>query len=173
MCCLSCLLLVLGPVLTSVDKPNPTDTVVHQRVWAQVERSSEPIAVWVFLTDKGIKSLADYQRATALAKAGLHPRTLHRRKLRGSRGGRVGYDDIAVNLAHVERIQTSGAEIRVRSKWLNAVSVNATGQQIRQIASLPFVRSIEPVRQGRRTDVVPIESTNAIPLGKRRARGGE
>lgn len=173
MCFLFYLLLVFGPVLTSVDKPDPTDTVVHPRAWAQLQRSSEPIAVWVFLTDKGIKSLADYQRATALAKAGLHPRTLHRRKLRGSRGGRVGYDDIAVNPAHVARIQSSGAEIRVRSKWLNAVSVNATGAQIRQIAALPFVRSIEPVRQGRRTDVVPIESPKAMPLGQRRARGGE
>jgi subtilisin family serine protease len=165
-------LLIVGPFVNSADRLDSTDAVVHPGVWAQLENNPQPATVWVFLTDKGIKSLAEYHRATALAKAGLPERTLHRRKLRGSRRGSVGYDDIAVNQGYVDRIQSSGADIRTRSKWLNAVSVTATGRQMHRIAALPFVRSIEPVRRGRRAEVVPIESPKPVSLGERRAYGG-
>ena len=47
-------LFVFGPSSTSADKPESANEVVHPRVWAQLEHDSQTVAVWVFLSDKGI-----------------------------------------------------------------------------------------------------------------------
>ncbi|NJD09343.1 MAG: hypothetical protein FIB01_02490 [Gemmatimonadetes bacterium] len=43
------------------------------------------------------------------------------------------------------RIRATGAALRVESRWLRAVSVDATPAQVRSLERLPFVRRIAPV----------------------------
>ena len=57
--------------------------------------------------------------------------------------------------AWMEEIARTGARIRVRSKWLHSVSVRATKEQLKEIASLPFVRGLSPVARFRRVELVP------------------
>ena len=45
----------------------------------------------------------------------------------------------------LDQIRATGATIRTTSRWLNAVSVEATDQQLRRISALPAVASIRPV----------------------------
>ncbi|MBW2735135.1 MAG: S8 family serine peptidase [Deltaproteobacteria bacterium] len=52
--------------------------------------------------------------------------------------------------AHVEAIIATGARLRTRSRWLHALSVNATTDELESIARLPFVAAIRPVGRGMR-----------------------
>jgi serine protease AprX len=55
--------------------------------------------------------------------------------------------DVPVSEAVLSQIRQTGAAIRVVSRWLNAVSVEATPQQLQILNALPEVSSSEPVTQ--------------------------
>jgi subtilisin family serine protease len=76
-------------------------------------------------------------------------RALGRRALRGRIAG-LAETDRPLEPAFVAAIRATGARIRVESRWLNAISVEASPAQRSAIAALPFVRSIAPVARGAR-----------------------
>jgi len=45
----------------------------------------------------------------------------------------------------IAAIRRTGAEVRVESRWLRAVSVNATGAQLRRLRRLSFIQHMAPV----------------------------
>ena len=47
--------------------------------------------------------------------------------------------------SYVERIIRHGIAVRTQSKWLNAISVDATGQQQQWLLDQPFVSAVRPV----------------------------
>jgi serine protease AprX len=55
---------------------------------------------------------------------------------------------------YVAALQALGAEIRVHSRWLNAVSVEVDNHHAELIETLPFVDHVQPVRAGRRDQAV-------------------
>lgn len=59
--------------------------------------------------------------------------------------------DRPVNPACVQAIGATGATVRQRSRWLNAISVSATAAQQLQLEGLDCVRGMRPVRALRRT----------------------
>jgi subtilisin family serine protease len=97
--------------------------------------------MWVFLSGRG--PAADREVLPA------DERATWRREVRG-RGNRLSEPDIKVSRSHLRSLQASGARVRVQSRWFNAVSVQATPDQLDQIRQLPFVREIRPVALGRR-----------------------
>jgi serine protease AprX len=100
-----------------------------------------PERLWVFLTDKALTR--DGERE-AIDRAGveLSPRALWRRSKVGMQ---VNRNDVPVAASYVEAIAATGAEIVVKSRWLNAVSVVADAAQAAVIARLPFVREVRAV----------------------------
>jgi subtilisin family serine protease len=62
--------------------------------------------------------------------------------------------DIPVSPDYIDEIKYTGVTIRTVSKWLNAVSVSGTIEQLRSISDFPFVKKIDPVYGGKRKSPV-------------------
>ena len=106
--------------------------------------SDSAIAVWVFFTDKGIKTEGQYRKAIQECSYQLSERSIKRRKLRGKEPI-FDFTDIPVKKEYTDELEGLNLKIRVVSKWLNAASVMANKNQIQQIEKLHFVRTIEKV----------------------------
>jgi len=118
--------------------------------------------VWVHFVDKGPAA-----HGSALAPAlvsrqtELLPRTLARRQ---RARGPVAVDarDLPVSADHIAHVEATGARVRVTSRWLNAVSVDATPAQLVELAALPEVSHLTPVARGRR-DPSPSLAPSPLP----------
>ncbi len=105
---------------------------------------------WVFFSDKGFSrgSSAEH-RALRAAEERLSARCIERRQ-KAMRGGPVvTFEDIDLCPEYVDALAEM-TDIRERSRWLNAVSVDADEPTIRAVSELPFVRDVEPVATFRR-----------------------
>ena len=105
---------------------------------------------WISFTDKGPDSVNEQ-----LAKANglVTPRSLERRAKVFSSDKLVDYTDLPVYSGYVRQIREAGFEPVHYSRWLNAISVRATGDDLSAITELPFVSSVQPVLTGTRTPV--------------------
>jgi len=95
------------------------------------------IHAWIMFKDKGSDFVARKQNIT------LHPKTLERRKKLFPEP--VTWYDVPVYKEYINGIILVGAEIHRKSKWLNAVSVFASLNQIKTLAAMNFVKGIQPV----------------------------
>lgn len=105
-------------------------------------REDDQIHAWIMFKDKGPNVAARKQNIT------LHPKTLERRKKLFSEP--VTWYDVPVHQKYINRIISVGVEVRRESKWLNALSVFASMDQIQTIAGMNFVTRIQPVAKLRR-----------------------
>ena len=111
-------------------------------------QTDERVRIWVFFTDKGVHTTSQLQRALQEATGTINPRALTRRARVGATSGIL---DLPVPERYVRAVARTGAEIRHVTRWFNGVSAAATTDQVRSIASLSFVASIDVLRG------VPIE----------------
>lgn len=110
---------------------------------------------WIFFKDRG--RAASLDSAIATAASSLSPRALARRaKAMRERGGTgathtdspgqlVDERDLDPDASYVASVESIGARVRTRSRWLNAVSVEAGEQTIAALRVLPFVADVRPV----------------------------
>src|SRR5262249_5516225 len=91
--------------------------------------------VWVLFRDKG----------TDTASTALSPRALARRALRGDVRG-VTFEDRPLVRAYVEAVAARATRVRQEVPWLNAMSVEATADQVAALEALPFVAGVDLVR---------------------------
>ncbi|MBN1780480.1 S8 family peptidase [bacterium] len=105
-----------------------------------------PDRAWVFFKDKPeVQDLAKKPPFPA-HDLGITDRALSRRsKMRGNRE-LIDHYDLPVSEQYIRQIESLGAEIRVRSRWLNGVSLVCTEAQLGRIRSLGFVRSVQAVK---------------------------
>ncbi|MCK5832764.1 S8 family serine peptidase [bacterium] len=114
---------------------------------------------WVFFEDKGFQRGGRAEKeAISSVENRVSQRSLHRRALRGNP---LDYEDIPVFPKYIERIENSGAKIRVISKFLNAVSVEADETALSMIIELPFVEHTKPVASFRRDR--PFDLHESVP----------
>jgi serine protease AprX len=113
----------------------------------QQEGAARPQLVWVFFTDKGVRPEA----RLAEARASLTPRALSRRALRGRSHG-VGTLDLPLVQSYVDAVSSRVLRVRHESRWFNAVSVEATPEQVDALARLPFVERLDLVARYRRRE---------------------
>ncbi|NLP12356.1 hypothetical protein GX408_18295, partial [bacterium] len=99
--------------------------------------------VWIFFADKG-PQMGDRGALTA-ARSRLTVRAKKRRAKVLPADRLVDLSDLPVNAGYVQELMRRGVHIRTASKWLNAVSVSGTAQQMDQIRALPFVVRRAPV----------------------------
>lgn len=154
--CLSVLFVLLLPILCLSQEEGPfrqpaeTPKVdLRTQSFLKGLPPDSSTAVWVFFTDKGIESPAQYKVAVDEATGKLSERSLKRRMLRG-RLPWVDFTDIPVKEEYISELESLGAKIRVVSKWLNGASVMANREQVRKIESLSFVRAVKKVVTFRR-----------------------
>ena len=116
-------------------------------------RHDDNYHAWIYFTDKGMKTEADLVAALQLSMDNLDNRTRTRRsKVRHF--SLVDNRDIPVPTEYTEKVRSTGVLIRTVSKWLNAVSVSGTIEQLRSISGFPFVKKIDPVYGGKRKSPV-------------------
>lgn len=137
-------LLGIGPVpkgaqRTTVDFPAKVHRSVAQRF---EEAGLDTTPVWIFFTDKGpidhADAVSELLRTTSL-------RTVERRRLRRTAPGLFDERDLPVFNGYVDAVTRRGAKLRTRSRWLNAISVEATAGQVASTARLPFVEKVQAV----------------------------
>ena len=75
---------------------------------------------------------------------------------------------------YINKVLNTGAELRNQSRWLNAISIECTEEELIEISYMPFVKDIQPVNQFRRKNIEElisakslqkIESTSEIDYG--------
>jgi serine protease AprX len=118
--------------------------------------SDSAVAVWVFFTDKGIKTDGQYRKAIQECSHQLSQRSVERRKKRGKRP-LFDFTDIPVKKEYVDQLRSLSVRVRTVSKWLNAASVMANKNQVEEIEKLSFVRAVEKVVTFYRKEPPPSE----------------
>jgi serine protease AprX len=104
----------------------------------------------VTFADKGKTGLS----ASASPGSLVSPRALARRTIVLPSDRLVDETDLPVNPEYLHEVASTGAVVRHALKWFNAVSVLATTEQLRKIAALPGVASLDIVGQYRREHTV-------------------
>ncbi|MCE2881061.1 MAG: S8 family serine peptidase [Planctomycetaceae bacterium] len=97
-------------------------------------------AVWVSMAGKAIPKGGVRPEHTPLT-----PRALERRARLRTDKGLVDARDLPIDPARVAGVLATGATYRTQSRWLNAVSVEASDAELRAIMRLPFVRTAWPL----------------------------
>jgi len=133
-------LLALSSSLTSSQTEDKLTPRLLDRLFVQGEESGQ--VVWIFFTDKG----PGESWRLAEAEAALRPRARLRRQRHRGPDDLVDTFDIPVYEPYVEALRSYVRRIRHRSRWLNAVSVEARGTSLAELAVLPFIRRIDVVR---------------------------
>ena len=104
---------------------------VHRSVAQRFEEGLDTTPVWIFFTDKGsvdhAGAVSDLMRTTS-------PRTVERRRQRRTSPGLFDERDLPVWNGYVDAVTRGGAKLRIRSRWLNAISVEATVAQVASTA---------------------------------------
>jgi serine protease AprX len=96
---------------------------------------------WVYFRDKGPGKFQKMQEVLT----SLNTKSLNRR-LRNGFEDLVDEYDIPVYQPYVDFIKPAVDRIRHTSRWLNAVSVEATNQSLEMISQYRFVRKVDEVR---------------------------
>jgi subtilisin family serine protease len=152
-----------------IDFQSKREPVVSAALQAQFAANpNNAQRVWIFFTDKNVRSDVDRGARLTQRVAELPARTKHRRELRRTSPGVTDDRDLAVVRSYVDAVRASGAKVRHESRWLNGVSAEATPAQIAQLSGLAFVRAIQPVAHAARRMPMP-----ELPAEEPGLRGGQ
>jgi len=120
--------------------------------------TSATIPTWVFLEDKSVTP-----EALRAAETALTPHARARRERNLGAGHLVDAYDIPVDADVLEQVRATGANVRHVSRWLNAVSVDATPEQIANMTALRAVSRLDIVRTLRSSEPEP-EAPSREPM---------
>lgn len=119
---------------------------------------------WIFFTDKGYASAEETGEALLRLERTFDRKRrirLERRSPLHRRTGRVAdQTDLEVCPRYIDTVATlADSSIRHASRWLNAVSIQLTEDEVRAVSLLPMVQRLAPVGLMERGEAVP-----AIPV---------
>ncbi len=112
---------------------------------ADLARNASPITVWVYFTDKGIAGASALDLALDRTRRALDAHCLRRRLKVLDASAAADIADLPVSPSYLETLRPLVERVRTESRWLNAVSADATARQVRALAGLPFVRRVDKV----------------------------
>ena len=122
-------------------------------------RPGGSIPVWVFFSDKGRHEWS----GGAIPQSLVSPRSLARRRKVRPPGELVDDTDLPVEQSYVDSLLLTGAQVRQRSRWFNAVSIAASEEIIPRMEALACVRRLELVWRSRREPDIAVAGEAAIP----------
>lgn len=133
---------------------------LHKELLDRLERQGGMAKAWVFFADKGFSSNDARESAINKLTQSYNPRAIQRRTLRGDRLKRSGaiFDthDLNVSVNYIKAVKQSGVRVHIVSRWLNAVSIYGTQEQLETISTLQFVDRLEPVGRSKRIEPIDI-----------------
>ena len=104
------------------------DTAVRQA------RAGDVLPVWIYFADKGPAGTAAHPSISA--------RALARRATRGLPTATAAFEDRPLAAAYVAQVVGLASRVRQQSRWLNAMSVEATPEQIARLSALRDMISV-------------------------------
>jgi hypothetical protein len=146
-------LALAAPAAAAPGPPNRVSDRLESAIRAG--RADERHLVWVYLRDKGPEAGA------ASLRVAVTPRALSRRSIRATAGAAGAGLDVPVLRSYVDAVAARVLRVRQQSRWFNAVSVEATAAQVRELAGLPFVERLDVVRRYRRGPAEPVTDAPA------------
>lgn len=115
----------------------------------------EAVPVWIFFRDKGFQTAGEREFRTSQLLGSLGERCLRRRaKARGMFGALVDEEDLPLHAPYLQKVRALARRVRVESRWLNAVSVEATAAQAEALAGLDFVTAVKLVGAWKRSEPI-------------------
>ncbi len=105
--------------------------------------------MWIYFTDKGIKTKEEMKDALREAREALSERALKRRLMVRSLEDVVDYTDLPVFEEYIKEIELLGGRLYEVSRWLNAATFILPQQMYKEILELSFVKNITPVMRFR------------------------
>jgi serine protease AprX len=116
---------------------------------------------WVYFRDKGpttvgTHSLQKGAQLYSVARTFVSDRALRRRAKVLTSENLIDVSDLPVYQPYLDELAKGGLIPVVHSRWLNAISVYLTPEQVASVVSLPFVKDVKPVITFRR-DKEPME----------------
>ncbi len=94
---------------------------------------------WVFFTDKSQSNYSLDRPEEFLSPASIQRRVRQNIPLNSS--------DLPVPRVYVASVQEAGFEVRAESRWLNAIVVSASEDELDALKKLPFVSKLKPVQK--------------------------
>lgn len=135
---------------------NPKISLRLQRKLLITLDKDEIIKIWIYFKDKGNISQASLQGKLAAARLSLKDQCLWRRSKVRSPEILVDTSDLPLFMPYIEKVKSLVKRKRTTSRWLNALSAEASISQILSLERLEFVRKIDLVLSFRRNDSLSI-----------------
>lgn len=112
--------------------------------------NSQTKKYWIFLKDKGplasvVTTKYHSPNVEDLALLGLTERAIKRRSKMHPGEGLIDIADLPLHPPYLVDLRAMGIRVLRTSKWLNAVSVELSDDQIDNVSKLPFVQRLKPV----------------------------
>lgn len=124
------------------------------------QNKNDLFTVWIYLQDKG----PDLEKKMAEVKACLTNENLRRRLKVFNLENIVDELDVPVWENYVNKLKPYLYRLRHTSRWLNALSAEVKGFNLKTIASFPFVSKIEEVKSYRFKLPTPEEEISEIRI---------
>ena len=110
----------------------------------------EDVLVWAFFTDKGNSGEQLMKSASSL----VSEKSIERRRKNIQNAALVDETDLPVNSFYIEKLASIGFKIKQSSKWLNGVSGYVKKENLLNISSLSFVKSVDIVNTFKKVNPV-------------------
>ncbi|MCX6559472.1 MAG: S8 family serine peptidase [Candidatus Aminicenantes bacterium] len=154
--------LILAALLLQSPHPSPADPEAKIRpalglAMREAPDSAATLHVWVNFKDKGIADGTALRQALAVTRTGLRAHSLQRRAKSLPLDALVDEQDLPVSPDYALRARALSSGVRAVSRWLNAVSVEATPAQVQALAGLDCVASLDVVHGFKREEPLIIE----------------
>ena len=139
---------IIAIILFTAASPAKSNPNQHLKISPSIRfhTPSETLKVWVLFADKGFSTASDQRRAIDQYQSQMSNRAKYRRELRAHLR-RPDFTDLPIESRYIEAVLQLGGKLRSKSRWLNGVGLEATTQEIREIARLSFVRAVDPIHQ--------------------------
>lgn len=122
--------------------------------------SDQNFIVWVYLKDKGPDANSKLLNPLNI----VSQRSLDRRSKVKPSNALLDYSDIPLHTDYVNAISSNVYKVRVKSKWLNTISVEVNREQISRLGNYDFVKKIELVERFRMIEESPEISSYDSPV---------
>ena len=104
---------------------------------------------FIYFKDKGTENTNSLNKTSAAyiqAVEDLSSKAVERR-IKNMGEDFITYDDLPINKNYIAELENRGIQIIRKLSWFNSVSAVLTSDQIKSLQSLPFIKSIEPVKK--------------------------
>ena len=133
-------------------------------------QTSDTRLYWIMLRERTSSVLNTHTNGTQLQTAaqslGITDRALKRRAKSLPPEHLIDELDLPVSETAIAQIKQTGVKIRTISRWFNAVSIEATPQQLRILTALSIVAKVEPIAHLNNPRPMPLQELMAPPIHK-------